>query len=315
MNLLAKILDYSLWPALMLIAGTGLGVGLSLQHGPLAFNLTYLVLAGVLYLLEKARPHEPTWLETDGQEIPDVAHTLVTKVAVQVAVVALANSGITWQWGARSGGPIWPTHWPLPLQVSIALISAEFGLYWAHRIAHEWPALWRFHAVHHSSERLWFLNTGRFHFVDTLKSLILSIPILLGAGAPGDVIVWVSGLTAFIGILTHCNVRMRFGWLNFIFNTPGLHRWHHSKDLREGNKNYGENLVIWDLIFRTYYDDARRRPPAEIGIRAAMPRTFYQQVVVPFIWNKYQRKEALKKRVVEAPLKVLPGPCPRPPED
>ena len=48
------------------------------------------------------------------------------------------------------------------------------------------------------------------------------------------------------------------------------------------------------------------------ALREAMPPTFYQQVVVPFIWNKYQRKAALKKRVIEASLKVLPGPCPPP---
>ena len=50
---------------------------------------------------------------------------------------------------------------------------------------------------------------------------------------------------------------MRFGWLNFVFNTPGLHRWHHSMDLREGNKNYGENLVCWDLLFGTFANPER----------------------------------------------------------
>jgi sterol desaturase/sphingolipid hydroxylase (fatty acid hydroxylase superfamily) len=170
-------------------------------------------------------------------------------------------------------------------------VAAEFGLYWAHRLAHEWQWLWPFHAVHHSSKKLWFLNTGRFHFIDTLKSMVCATPILLLAGAPGDVIIWVSAITAFIGILTHCNVRMRFGWLNYIFNTPGLHRWHHSMDLREGNKNYGENLVLWDLLFGTYFDDSRRRPPADIGIREAMPPTFLEQLRAPFVWQRYQRDQ------------------------
>jgi len=42
---------------------------------------------------------------------------------------------------------------------------AEFGFFWAHRLADEWPLLWRFHAIHHSVTRLWFVNTGRFHQV------------------------------------------------------------------------------------------------------------------------------------------------------
>jgi sterol desaturase/sphingolipid hydroxylase (fatty acid hydroxylase superfamily) len=127
--------------------------------------------------------------------------------------------------------------------------------------------------------------------VDTLKSMVFAMPLLMVAGAPGDIIIWVSAITAFIGILTHCNVRMRFGWLNYVFNTPGLHRWHHSMDLREGNKNYGENLVLWDLIFGTYFDDTRRRPPAKIGIREAMPATFWGQMLAPFIWRRFQAEQ------------------------
>ena len=277
--------DYLLWPVLLGTSTLGLGIGLAHDRGPLAFNLTYLGLALALFVLEKVRPHEAEWLESDRQEIPDLAHTLFTKTAVQVAVVTLTNLGITERFGMRTGGSAWPSAWPMAAQVSLGLVAAEFGLYWAHRLAHEWLPLWRFHAVHHSSVRLWFFNTGRFHFVDTLKSMLCAMPVLVVSGAPGKVIIWVSGMTAFIGILTHCNVRLRFGWLNYVFNTPGLHRWHHSMDLREGNKNYGENLALWDLVFGTHFDDARRRPPARIGIREAMPSTFVGQVLAPFRWK------------------------------
>lgn len=284
------LIDYALWPALLVASCCGMAVGMASNHGPLAFNLTYLCLAVTLYFLEKFHPHEEAWLESDGQELPDLSHTLLTKIGVQVTVVSLTNFGITQQFTGRTGGGWWPAAWPVWTQVALGLVVAEFGLYWAHRVAHEWVPLWKFHAVHHSSRKLWFFNTGRFHFVDTLKSMLFATPVLVLAGAPGDVITWVSGITAFIGILTHCNVRMRFGWLNFVFNTPGLHRWHHSMDLREGNKNYGENLVLWDQLFGTYYDDSRRRPPAKIGIREAMPTTFIGQIVAPFTWKRYQAK-------------------------
>ena len=39
-------------------------------------------------------------------------------------------------------------------QVALGLVIAEFGLYMAHRLAHEHLSLWRFHALHHSVERL-----------------------------------------------------------------------------------------------------------------------------------------------------------------
>ncbi len=276
----------------MLTACSAMALGMAHDRGPLTFNLTYLALTAVLFVLEKIRPHETAWQESDGQELPDLAHTLFTKIAVQVAVIAITQFGVAQQFGGHTGGRLWPSTWPVVAQVGFGLLIAEFGLYWAHRLAHEWLPLWRFHAVHHSSEKLWFFNTGRFHFVDTLKSMLFAIPVLVLAGAPGNVITWVSALTAFFGILTHCNIRMRFGWLNYLFNTPGLHRWHHSMDLREGNKNYGENLVLWDLLFGTYFDDSRRRPPARIGIREAMPKTFLGQIWAPFDWENYQASSA-----------------------
>lgn len=291
MALINRCLDYCLWPLLFGGAVAAMAFGVEHGHGTLAFNVTYLVLALVLFALERVRPHEAAWLESDGQEIPDLAHTVFTKSFVQVLVIALANFGITQGLGGRQAGGFWPAHWPMFFQVALGLVIAELGLYWAHRLAHEWGPLWRFHAVHHSVRKLWFFNTGRFHFVDTIKSMVCSAPLVAVAGAPGGVLVWGSAITAFIGILTHCNIRMRFGWLNYVFNTPGLHRWHHSMDVREGNKNYGENLVLWDMIFGTYFDEARQ-PPAKIGIKHAMPRGFLGQLLMPFRWRSFQDRAA-----------------------
>ena len=39
-------------------------------------------------------------------------------------------------------------------QFLIAIFLFELGTYWGHRWAHTVPFLWRFHAVHHSSEHL-----------------------------------------------------------------------------------------------------------------------------------------------------------------
>lgn len=288
MRILDTILDYTLWPLLFVGALIPTGIGIASGHGTLAFNLTYFSMAGVLFVLERVRPHEKSWWKSDGQEIPDVAHTAFTKSFVQLAIVSLGVFGLTRIGGAEGTG-IWPNHWPMFFQVTLLLVVAEFGLYWAHRIAHEWMPLWRFHAVHHSSRKLWFFNTGRFHIVDTLKSMILSAPLIALAGAPQDVIMWFGAITPYIGFLTHCNIRMKFGWLNYIFNTPALHRWHHSMDLREGNTNYGENLMLWDLVFGTYFNDHTRPPPTEIGIRDAMPKTFFGQVAMPFRWKSYQQ--------------------------
>ena len=288
MTHLSTLLDYLLWPLLFCAALAATGVGMALGHPQLAFNLTYFALALALFLLERARPHLRAWLPSDGQEWADLGHTALTKSFVQALVVALAVLGLASSVGGPVGTGPWPNQWPEAAQVALGLAIAEFGLYWGHRLAHEWPLLWRFHAVHHSVRKLWFFNTGRFHFVDTLKSLALSAPLLALAGAPGSVVMWTGAITAYIGFLTHCNVRMRTGWLDYVFNTPTLHRWHHSMDLREGNRNYGENLMLWDLLFGTFFDDPARTPPAEIGIREAMPRRFLGQLLAPFRWRRLQ---------------------------
>lgn len=280
-------LDYALWPLLFTGALAATAIGMAQGHPQLAFNLTYFSLALILFLLERARPHLRAWLASDGQELADLGHTALTKIFVQLMVVSLALLGIS-QVASAAGGPLWPGEWPMWIQVALGLAIAEFGLYWGHRLAHEWPWLWRFHAVHHSTKKLWFFNTGRFHFVDTLKSVAFSALLLALAGAPYTVVIWIGAITAYIGFLTHCNVRMRTGWINYVFNTPTLHRWHHSMDLREGNKNYGENLVLWDLIFGTYFNDRQRQPPADIGIREAMPSGFAGQLLAPFRWQRFQ---------------------------
>ncbi len=249
----------------------------------LGFNLTYFGLAVTLLLLERWIPHERTWSKSDGQFISDILHTLVSKGTVQTLVVFSAAIGLAAYITpmAEAGYGIWPRQWPLATQILLGIVIAEFSFYWAHRIAHEWHPLWHFHAIHHSVTRLWVVNTGRFHFIDSLKSILPGTGILLILGAPMEVLTWLSAITAYIGILTHCNVEMRFGFLSMIFNTPELHRWHHSKDLREGNKNYGENLMLWDWIFGTWFNE-NRRPPVNIGIEEIMPLRFRDQVVWPF---------------------------------
>lgn len=258
----------------------GFAWGLHVGHGFLAFNILYFCLAIALLVIERVLPHERQWLGNDGQMPADLAHTLLGKGTAQILVASATLLGIAA--ATKSGGPWWPGGWPLAAQVVLGLVIAEAGLYAAHRLAHEWRPLWRFHAVHHSAPRLWFFNTGRFHAFDTVVSILASQPLLWLAGAPQEVFMSVAAITAFIGMLTHCNVDMKCGWLSYVFNTPELHRWHHSRIPAEGNTNFGENLMLFDQIFGTFFWPAHRRPPADIGIDGPMPDNFLGQLAQPF---------------------------------
>ena len=286
--------SWVLWPLLLTLCLAITGYGFNLGQPVLYFNIAYAFLAATLLALERIMPHEKLWNENDGQIFADIAHTLVSKGTVQSIVVFSAVIGLSTLVTPVSepGYGIWPREWALPVQVVMGVLVSEFGLYWAHRIAHEWKPLWNFHAVHHSVTRLWIVNTGRFHFIDSLKSILPGMIILLALGAPMEVLTWLSAITAFIGMLTHCNVEMRFGPVSWLLNTPELHRWHHSKDLREGNKNYGENVMIWDHLFGSYFNESWRRPPQDIGIPDPMPASFVAQLAWPFqrLFRKQQQE-------------------------
>jgi ornithine lipid hydroxylase len=281
------------WPGLLLLCMAMMAYGFTHGHPVLYFNLAYVVLIVALFFLERWMPHERQWTKPDGQTLANILHTLSSKGTAQLLLQFGGIIGLTELMQDPAHG-IWPRGWPLAAQLMLGIVVAEFPLYWAHRLGHEWPVLWRFHAVHHSVTKLWIVNTGRFHFVDSLYKIVLSVTLLLALGAPPAVVIWFSAFTGFIGMLTHCNVEMHFvAPLSWIFNTPELHRWHHSKVLREANRNYCENVMVWDLLFGTYFRESHRRPSADIGIREFMPRRFVDQIMWPFLTEQgKQRIEA-----------------------
>jgi ribose 5-phosphate isomerase RpiB len=87
---------------------------------------------------------------------------------------------------------------------------------------------------------------------------------------------------SFVGTLAHSNIKMRLGFLNYIFNTPELHRWHHSNVITEGNRNYGLLFAVWDHVFGTYFKP-NRRPSESIGSKAYVPDSLIKQCYYPFV--------------------------------
>ena len=61
----------------------------------------------------------------------------------------------------------WVQSLPFLLELFLALLLTDVFQYWAHRIFHMNNYLWRFHAVHHSTQNMDWLAGSRQHFVDT----------------------------------------------------------------------------------------------------------------------------------------------------
>lgn len=202
----------------------------------------------IVGISEKLMPFHPEWNRnfSSSELIKDASTTLV------VLPIVLLGCQLFWeklfpQWA------IWPNDLPIPVQLVLAVAIAELFFYWAHRLGHEKAFLWQFHYEHHSVRRVYSLNSGRLHVVDAVIDFLSYFFPILFLGINSTVFNLFLTLTLTTGILEHANVNYRVGFLNYLFNTAELHRWHHSVNPAISQKNYGKISSIWDIVFGTFY--------------------------------------------------------------
>ncbi len=250
---------------------------------PGGLAIAFVLCLAVFAPLESWLPHQtgrkffrPGWLT-------DFIHFFIGDLLKKAAVIAFAlpvvlvlGKLVNHELQARILSQPW---W---LQLIEAQVIAEVGGYWGHRLAHEIPFLWRFHAIHHSSEQLDWLAAARVHPVDQgFTRLFAFVPLyLLGFSKStfGALIV----LETFHAIFIHANVRLRFGWLEKIISTPAFHHWHHANGGPDViNKNYAGLLPWVDRLFGTHHLPTDRMPE-RYGIDAPMPPGYLGQLAAPF---------------------------------
>lgn len=180
------------------------------------------------------------------------------------------------------------------------LITFEFIQYWFHRLSHNAGGsvgnfLWRLHSAHHLPDKVYLLMHPVNHPLYSMVTFILIQSLLIAVGVDAKSIYLINILMGLQGLISHFNVDIRTGFLNYIFIGTELHRFHHSANINEG-KNYGAILAIWDLVFGTFY----YRPgtsPEKLGV--AEPSEYpestkiFQVILFPF----KSKKEKLIERV------------------
>ncbi len=167
------------------------------------------------------------------------------------------------------------------LQFAEAVVIANLGAYFGHRLSHRVPLLWRFHAVHHSSERMDWLAAARVHPLDQVvsKGLIL-VPLYL-LGFSRETFGAYLALATFHAVFVHANVRLDLGPLRWVIATPAYHHWHHSDDPRARDKNFAGELPVIDWLFGTLYMPGGEWP-AGYGMSEEVPRGYLGQMLYPF---------------------------------
>lgn len=260
-------------------------------NAPLLSLLAVSIFYPAIALLERVWPHRAEWNRAHGDVRTDALYLLVSSPAATAlfgaTLAGVAAGGGGWL-SQRVGGSLWPAAWPLIAQLFLAILVAEFGHYWFHRISHERPLVWRLHATHHSAERLYWLNATRFHPLDLFCLVALQSGPLILLGAPPQAFLAYSLFATVYGQVQHANVDLRARWLDWVFSTPALHRFHHSTESREGNTNYGAILIAWDQLFGTFYRPRDRAfdGPVGIGKLPRFPKGWLAQLASPFRWRR-----------------------------
>jgi sterol desaturase/sphingolipid hydroxylase (fatty acid hydroxylase superfamily) len=172
---------------------------------------------------------------------------------------------------------------PVWLQVVQVVVLADLGFYVAHRAFHTVPALWRFHAIHHSIEHLDWLAAARVHPVDQIltKGVSILIPFTLGYSEHAIAIFGV--LYFWHSVLLHANLRLGFGALNAVVASPRFHHWHHANERSARDKNFAGQLSLFDRLFGTFHlpDTA----PTRYGVDDPVPGTYVRNLLYPLMWR------------------------------
>ena len=173
--------------------------------------------------------------------------------------------------GPLSRLPFW---WQLGLYV----IASEFCLYWTHRAFHSYR-LWRFHAVHHSSEDVEWISASRFHPVNLIFGTVAVDVIALMLGFTSDIFLVMGPFNALTSGWVHANLDWTLGKFKYVFAGPVFHRWHHTR--AHVGVNFAGTFSFFDLMFGTFYMP-QGELPKDYGIDdATMPESFGGQMVYP----------------------------------
>jgi sterol desaturase/sphingolipid hydroxylase (fatty acid hydroxylase superfamily) len=246
----------------------------------------------ILAVFERILPYDADWNRSRGDIKADVL-SLVTvafgvetifKVAGPLAVIAILSSlHLPPEWH------VFPRHWPLWAQAALVIGFIELVKYWFHRLGHESPLWWQLHSVHHAVKRVYLLNGFRIHPLYHLFTYLLGYFPCILLGAPPETLMVHTVALGIAGCFQHCNVDLKYGFLNYVFSTNEIHRWHHANNVEEGNKNYGAILSVFDVLFGTYYNVPGASPKV-IGMvhEEGYPiHSYPKQLLVPFFYKRW----------------------------
>lgn len=244
-----------------------------------------LLLTGLLFIpLEKlfGRLTDQPLFRTEWRE--DLFYFLFSSVLVQIiSFLSLSPSMFILETtGSWSSFRQMVAEQPLVLQVLEIMLLTDFVQYWFHRLFHEIPFLWRFHAVHHSAQKMDWLAGSRMHIVEIVGLRGLTIIPMFVLGFNQQALSIYILLVYLNATFVHANVRFNVEWLKPFIVTPRFHHWHHGIEKEAINVNYSIHFPWLDKLFGTYYMPPHQWPKG-YGIGGhPVPNGYWKQFLYPF---------------------------------
>lgn len=178
--------------------------------------------------------------------------------------------------------PDWPAVLVALVYSVVLFVAWDASRFLLHLAMHRVPALWAFHAVHHSAEVLTPLTLHRIHPVERMLYALrdavvtgLCAGVFFHAFRQGISPVTIAGIHAAAfamnaagANLRHSHVFVGFGPFEGIFLSPAAHQLHHARRYGARAVNLGTWLCLWDRLAGTHVRPHGRTPPA-FGLRRA----------------------------------------------
>lgn len=263
---MSNFVRYAFYP--LLLAATLIAAILVLSSdGDLqrAFAAFAFVRLALLFAVERAAPCRREWGMTWRSFLRDLKYAVVLGgggFAVKFAAGWLAIGMAERSLGALS-------RWPVVAQLVVLALTYEFFQYWLHRCSHAARGklgrfLWRTHVQHHLPQRVYLLMHVVSHPINFIMVMIVNVAVIRGLGVGEDAVFLFNVILGLQGLVSHFNVRIHAGPLNYLLVGTELHRIHHSADPQDAG-NYGVLTPFWDIVFGTF----RYRPghePTALGV-------------------------------------------------
>ncbi len=253
---------------------------------------TLIVTAGAFVVIGVAT--RASLKEMRAQSVPVTGRAFLRQTAVDLGLFVL-NSALPFLLapaiflfsasGAALGVALLATVFGLPpegarLDTAFAMVcaalipfaTADFSLYWTHRLFHRYGLLWRAHRLHHEPPVLTPLTAFRFWPQEQIVHIACAafmggvglgiVATSFGARIDPLTLLGVNVFTLLWNLgfshLRHSHLALPFPrWLSHILVSPHMHQAHHSADAAQHDKNFATVFALWDWMFGTLYLPAR----------------------------------------------------------